>query len=112
MCEYRMISDSMYDNYFAHTAYNMQVQKMVTEVFSTANITVLPSSSFTTYQDVSDCLYMHYICAYMFTTEGEYLGKFGRSEKQVLNLRGVAVDKTGNVYVCDVDCGEVLVSRP
>ena len=48
----------------------------------------------------------------MFTTEGQFLGSFGRSEKQILNPRGVAVDKTGNVYVCDVDSGEVLVSRP
>ena len=48
----------------------------------------------------------------MFTTEGEFLGRFGRSETKILNPRGVAVDKTGNVYVCDVDSGEVLVSRP
>ena len=48
----------------------------------------------------------------MFTTEGEYLGRFGRSETKILNPHGVAVDKTGNVYVCDVDSGEVLVSRP
>ena len=32
----------------------MQVQKMITEVFSSGNITVLPSSSFTSDQDVSD----------------------------------------------------------
>ena len=34
--------------------YTVQVQKMITEVFSSANITVLPSSSFTADQDVSD----------------------------------------------------------
>ena len=45
----------------------------------------------------------------MFTTEGEFLGSFGRSGKRFL---GVAVDKTGNVYVCDHNSGEVLVSRP
>ena len=45
----------------------------------------------------------------MFTTEGEFLGSFGRSGKCFL---GVAVDKTGNVYVCDHNSGEVLVSRP
>ena len=51
----------------------------------------------------------------MFTTEGNFLGSFGCSEKQIINLRGVAVDKIGNVYVCalcDNDSGEVLVSRP
>ena len=44
----------------------------------------------------------------MFTTEGEYLG----CVDDVPKPRGVAVDKTGNVYVCTRDRGEVLVYRP
>ena len=47
-----------------------------------------------------------------FTTKGKYLGSFGRSGRSPLNPCGVAVDKTGNVYVCDYVTGEVLVSRP
>ena len=46
------------------------------------------------------------------TTEGKYLGSFGRSGRSPLNPCGVAVDKTGNVYVCDYVTGEILVSRP
>ena len=34
------------------------------------------------------------------TTEGKYLGSFGRSGR-CLNSCGVAADKTGNVYVCE-----------
>ena len=44
----------------------------------------------------------------MFTTEGESLGSFSH---KVERLRRIAVDKTGNVYVCD-HSGVVLVSRP
>ena len=43
----------------------------------------------------------------MFTTEGEYLG----CVDDIPYPRGVAVDKTGNVYVCD-GTSQVLVSRP
>ena len=43
----------------------------------------------------------------MFTTEGEYLGDVGDIPKPC----GVAVDKTGNVYVSASNRGEVLVSR-
>ena len=50
----------------------------------------------------------------MFTTEGKFFGSFGctRSGKPTLEPRGVAVDKTGNVHVCDGRSGEVMVSRP
>ena len=44
----------------------------------------------------------------MFTTEGEYLG----CVDDIPSPYGVAVDKTGNVYVCTRGRGEVLVSRP
>ena len=44
----------------------------------------------------------------MFTTEGEYLG----CADDIPSPYGVAVDKTGNVYVCASTRGEVLVSRP
>ena len=47
----------------------------------------------------------------MFTTAGKFLAKFGRSGKQ-LSPRGIAVDKAGNVYVCDYGNDEVLVSKP
>ena len=43
----------------------------------------------------------------MFTTEGEYLG----CADGIPSPYGVAVDKTGNVYVCASTRGEVLVSR-
>ena len=46
----------------------------------------------------------------MFTAEEEFLGRFGGTGRQVLQLRGVAVDKSGNVYVCDGSNGEVLIS--
>ena len=42
----------------------------------------------------------------MFTTDGEYLG----CVNNIPDPRGVAVDKTGNVYVCSRR--QVLVSRP
>ena len=45
------------------------------------------------------------------TTEGKYLGSFDHSGR-CFNSCGVAVDKIGNVYVCDYVTGEVLVSRP
>ena len=44
----------------------------------------------------------------VFTIEGEYLG----CVDDIPQPRGVAVDKTGNVYVCNGFIGEVLVSRP
>ena len=47
----------------------------------------------------------------MFTTEGEFLGSFGGTGQQDFQPRGVAVDKTGNLYVCDGSNREVLVSR-
>ena len=47
-----------------------------------------------------------------FSTEGQYLGYFGRSGRSPFNPCGVAADKTGNVYVYDYVTGEVLVSRP
>ena len=46
----------------------------------------------------------------MFTTEGEFLGSFGSTKQQILQPRGVAVDKSGNLYMCDFN-GEVLVTR-
>ena len=65
--------------------------------------------------DSNDIMYVtirngHEVMA--FTTEGQYLGSFGRLGRSPLNPCGVAVDKTGNVYVCDYVTGEVLVSRP
>ena len=48
----------------------------------------------------------------IFTTEGEFLEILGRSDKRMFNPCGVAVDKTGNMYVCDGCSGEVLVSKP
>ena len=41
----------------------------------------------------------------MFTIKGVYLG----CVDGILEPRGVAVDKTGNVYVCASTRGEVLV---
>ena len=65
--------------------------------------------------DSNDIMYVtkeegHKVMA--LTTEGKYLGSFGCSGRSPLNPCGVAVDKTGNVYVCDYVTGEVLVSRP
>ena len=48
----------------------------------------------------------------MFITEGEFLGIFECAEKPSFTPKGVAVDNTGNLYVCDSVSGEVLVSRP
>ena len=49
----------------------------------------------------------------MFTTLGKFLGSFvGKSEGHLLNPHGLAVDKSGNIYVCDGSTQEVLVSRP
>ena len=46
----------------------------------------------------------------LFTAEGEFLGSFGGTGRQGLQPRGVAVDKSGNLFVCDVT-GKVSVSR-
>ena len=46
----------------------------------------------------------------MFTTEGEFLKTLDHSENQSFIPLVVAVDKTGNVYVCTSK--EVLVSKP
>ena len=46
-----------------------------------------------------------------FTTEGVFLGSFGCEGKPKFNPVGVAMDNTGNMYVCDYNSGEVLVSR-
>ena len=48
----------------------------------------------------------------MFTTEGEFLDIFGYAEKPNFSPKGVAMDSAGNLYVCDSDSGEVMVSRP
>ena len=42
----------------------------------------------------------------MFTTDRDFLGTFGNQPK----LRGIAVSKTGDLYICKAS-GEVLVSR-
>ena len=50
----------------------------------------------------------------VFTTEGKFLRSFVRrlGGKLVLDPRGLAADKSGNIYVCDHGSNEVLVSRP
>ena len=48
----------------------------------------------------------------MFTTEGEFLGIFGRTGTPNVDLAGVAVDNSGDLYVCYSGNREVLVSRP
>ena len=61
--------------------------------------------------DSNDILYVTDISKHkltMFTTEGEFLG----CVNDIPHPRGVAVDKTGKVYVCASTRGEVLVSRP
>ena len=63
--------------------------------------------------DSSDIMYVadaHKHQIMMFTTEGEFLGSFGNTGQWRLEPRGVAMDKTGNLYVCDFD-GDVLISR-
>ena len=48
----------------------------------------------------------------MFTTEGKFLGSFVRKLGGHLDdPRGLAADKSGNIYVCDYGSLEVLVSR-
>ena len=47
----------------------------------------------------------------MFTTEGEFIGNLVHPGSTIFNVCGVAVSKTGNLYICDAD-GEVLVSKP
>ena len=49
-------------------------------------------------------------CVKVFTTEGAYIGSFGGTRDHSFQPRGVAVDKTGNLYICD-NSGKVLVSR-
>ena len=48
----------------------------------------------------------------VFNTEGKFLGSFSRSDKLIRDPRGIAVDKAGNVYVCDASSGKLLISRP
>ena len=48
----------------------------------------------------------------VFTTDGEFLGIFGRARTPNFNPTGVAVDNIGNLYVCDDNSGQVLVSKP
>ena len=46
-------------------------------------------------------------CVMVFTTGGVFLGSFGSTR---LQPRGIAVDRTGNLYVCD-NTGKVFVSK-
>ena len=57
---------------------------------------------------------LHYQFSEPRTTEGEFFESFGcaHSGKPMLEPRGIAVDKSSNVYVCDCEGREVLVSRP
>ena len=49
----------------------------------------------------------------MFTTEGRFLGSFvHKFESCLFYPRGLAADKSGNIYVCDRGTRQVLVSRP
>ena len=50
----------------------------------------------------------------VFTTRGKFLGSFVRKlgGHQLLDPRGLAADKSGNMYVCDGRTQEVLVARP
>ena len=49
-------------------------------------------------------------CVMVLTTDGKFLGKFSTTEhRDKLQPRGIAVDKTGNLYVCDLT-GKVFVS--
>ena len=49
-------------------------------------------------------------CVVVLTTDGEFFGKFGTTgHRDELQPRGIAVDKTGNLYVCD-RTGKVFVS--
>ena len=49
----------------------------------------------------------------VFTTEGKFLGSFVcKLGGHVLFPRGLAADKSGNIYVCDGSTQEVLVARP
>lgn len=62
--------------------------------------------------------YKQQVMVFTTRTEHKFLGSFVGSGIQVLFLRSslrlheVAVDKIGNVYVCNVNSDEVLVSRP
>ena len=65
--------------------------------------------------DSNDIMYVingdrHHVM--MFTTEGEFLGIFGHAGTPNFNPAGVAVDNSGNHYVCDDNSGQVPVSRP
>lgn len=63
--------------------------------------------------DSNDIIYVtdmvkHHVV--MYTTDGEFLETISHSDNKIIYPRGIAVDKKGQLYVCD-DTGEVLVSR-
>ena len=65
--------------------------------------------------DSNDIMYVtdgdkHHVM--IFTTEGEFLGIFGRAGIPNFDPTGVALDNSGNLYVCDASSREVLVSKP
>ena len=64
--------------------------------------------------DFNDIMYVtdgdrHHVM--VFTTEGQFLGIFGRAGIPNFELAGVTLDNSGNLYVCDASNGEVLVSK-
>ena len=65
--------------------------------------------------DSNDIMYVTDIIKHhvmVFTTEGEFLGSFECAGKPNFRPAAVAVDNSGNLYVCDAGNREVLVSRP
>ena len=48
----------------------------------------------------------------MFTTDGKFLGIVGHAGTPNFDPAGVAIDNSGNLYVCDTSSREVLVSKP
>ena len=63
--------------------------------------------------DSNDIMYVtdiHKNFILMFTTEGDYLGNLRYYNVLKCELRGVAVDKTGKLYVCNSD-GQVLCCK-